>query len=163
VSQVMEAEHLGLLLQGPILLPQIWFILLKVHCPGTPGMLQHGPPSQASFPLTIPSPQRVKTVMVPVKEAVTEVVSEMELVPEKDEDWVPVMVTVLVRDMDKEAVPVPVPVTVMVSVLDQEEETELDNDLVIELERVWLSVFDQEADTELERDWEVEMVSSVGV
>jgi len=70
LSQVMAAEHLGLLLQGPILLPQIWLTLLKVHCPGTPGALQHGPPSQPSAPFLIPSPHLVTTVIVPVKDPV---------------------------------------------------------------------------------------------
>jgi len=70
LSQVMAAEHLGLLLQGPILLPQIWLTLLKVHCPGIPGALQHGPPSQPSAPFLIPSPHLVTTVIVPVKDPV---------------------------------------------------------------------------------------------
>jgi hypothetical protein len=112
LSQVMLAEHLGLLWHGPILLAQIWLTLLKVHSPKVPGALQQSPPSQASAPFLMRSPHLVAWVTVPVNDPVMELVRVM--VAEKEVlivaelvsvmDMVPVLVTV--------RVPVPVPVMV---------------------------------------------------
>jgi hypothetical protein len=73
VSQVMAAEHLGLLWHGPILFPQICPALLIWHWRADPGALQHGPPSQVSTPSLIPFPQKACLVKVPVKDPVMEV------------------------------------------------------------------------------------------
>jgi len=85
-GQVMLAVHLGLLWHGPILLPQIWLTLLKVHSPKVPGALQQAPPSQVSAPLVSKSPHLAIMVMVPVKDPVMEVEKLEEIVMDWESD-----------------------------------------------------------------------------
>jgi len=152
VSQVIPAEHLGLLAQGPVLLPQIWPTLLKVHWPGTPGALQHAPPSHCSLPSFFPLPQKAWMVPVLVNDPVMEGEKETEPVEVKDGvmeldkvrepvgDTVSVTVTVpdgvpvkeLVAEKEMETVPVKDLVTDPV----KEIETELEKLVETEFERL---------------------------
>jgi len=99
------ASHLGLLLQDPLLFPQIWFALLKVQAPSIPGELQQTPPSQVSPDSTIPLPQNLVTGGVPEGDGRTVI----DAVPETEKDIVPVEVKDGVRELervvDKDEVP----------------------------------------------------------
>jgi len=173
------ASHLGLLLQAPTLLPQIWLALLKVQAPSIPGALQQTPPSQVSPDSTIPLPQNLVTGGVPEGDGSTEI----EAVPETEKDIDPVEVKEGVRELervvDKDPVPdivlvpvgvwvkvvVPVMVWVMVMVMLMETvpeklvETDEDKLLETELETELDTLLEIELETLLEI--EVETVTEV--
>lgn len=87
VSQTKEEVHLGLLLHGPILRPQICPTLILWHCINFPGALQHIPPSQVSPISIFPLPQIAPAWdMVEVKVGETELERVMDPDPETEKD-----------------------------------------------------------------------------
>jgi hypothetical protein len=155
VSQVMEAVHLGLLWHGPILRPQIWLTLFFWHWRGSPGALQHAPPSQVSGDSIIPFPHlRPTMLMVEVNDG------EMELVKEMDPDGlgVKVMVPVEVNDgvMELENEVEPVAEVDGVGLSDLVVEAVIDMEIDTVLETLVDTVFETLVETELEKLVETE-------